>query len=205
MPILVTCSTGILPNEHYMKFLQHIDFVLAVTVPKCIDCFEGLLILGGYDVDPQLYGEDYCHAANTIDAPRDELDLALIKLFIAQKKPIWGICRGIQVINVALGGTLVQDLPDERRLDHGNGIMHTVNHAPYTLARELWGAMSVVNSFHHQAIDRLAPGLIAASVCEDGVIEAIEHETLPIFAVQWHPERDPLQPAFFGEIKQAVI
>ncbi|MCL2546548.1 MAG: gamma-glutamyl-gamma-aminobutyrate hydrolase family protein [Oscillospiraceae bacterium] len=204
---LTTCSTGILPNEHYMRQLEGIDFALAFNVPTSVESFDGLLILGGYDPDPMLYGQSVINDTVTIDARRDALDIALIHAFSAAQKPIFGICRGIQIINVALGGpfpssgTLVQDMPSQLGLTHSNGIMHTVTHTRSSTAHRLWGDLSRVNSYHHQAVDMLAPGLRGVSICYDGTIEAIEHEMLPIFAVQWHPERHPWQPEFFDLLR----
>ena len=203
MVYLATCSTGILPNEHYLKQLQGIDFALALKEPSDISCFKGLLLLGGYDPDPALYGQKIVNDTVTVDSVRDELELALIEKFVAAKKPIFGICRGIQILNVALGGTLVQDMPSQLSLNHSDGIMHEVSHKPGSIAHKLWGDKSIVNSYHHQAVDRLADGLVGVSVCNDGTIEAIQHKSLPIFAVQWHPEREPLQPEFFDLIRQS--
>ena len=137
-----------------------------------------------------------------IDAPRDTLDIMLIHAFAAASRPIFGICRGIQIINVAFGGTLVQDMPKQLGLTHSHGVMHEVMHSPDSIANNLWGNTSVVNSFHHQAVDVLAQDLIGVSICHDGTIEALQHKSLPIFAVQWHPEREPRQPEFFDMLRR---
>ena len=117
--------------------------------------------------------------------------MALFALFRAMNKPIFGICRGHQMINVALGGTLIQDLPDERHRRDADADIDRVHIVKTThpLMAQLYGESFVSNSAHHQAIDRLGEGLSVTCVSDDGVIEGIVHENGQIFAVQFHPER----------------
>ena len=161
--------------------------VVSMDLSLATTC-DGLLLPGGGDVDPAVYGQENC-GSNPPDKARDEDELALLALFRARNKPIFGICRGHQIINIALGGTLVQDLPDERhRRDADIDRVHRVR-TTHPLLADLYGESFVSNSAHHQAIDRLGEGLSVTCVSDDGVIEGIVHENGQIFAVQFHPER----------------
>lgn len=152
---------------------------------------HGILIPGGADVDPALYGQPNS-ASEGIDPATDELDLRLIRWAIVHRLPLLGICRGIQVINVALGGSLVQDLPTQRdaTIDHNvkNPLKgHRVHLEPECRLAGILGPDPEVNTYHHQGIDRLGSGLKAIGWADDGLIEAVEGDR--ILAVQWHPER----------------
>jgi putative glutamine amidotransferase len=195
--LLLTASSGKLPSDDYINALAKMDYVLALRAPACVDAFDALLLLGGVDPAPCLYGQEILHESVEIDHRRDELEMAVIPMFIQAKKPVFGICRGLQILNVALGGSLWQDLPSQKGVNHSGGIRHELVNTPGMFAHRLWGKTHEANSYHHQAIDRLAPGLQAASRASDGTIEAVQHERLPIYAVQWHPERAPVMPEFF--------
>ena len=147
---------------------------------------DALLLPGGGDIEPWRYGQPNT-ASVGLEPARDAAETALIREFALQGKPILGICRGLQMINVYFGGTLLQDIPGHSA---ANGIdrLHTVRCAPSPL-RDLYGARHIVNSAHHQAIDRVGSGLIPMQWSPDGIIEAVCHRSLPIWAVQWHPER----------------
>ena len=163
--------------------------VVSMDLSLATTC-DGLLLPGGGDVNPAVYGQENC-GSNPPDKARDEDELALFALFRALNKPIFGICRGHQIINIALGGTLVQDLPDERHRHDtvtDTDRIHKV-HTTHPLLADLYGESFVSNSAHHQAIDRLGEGLSVTCVSDDGVIEGIVHESGQIFAVQFHPER----------------
>lgn len=147
---------------------------------------DALLLPGGADLHPRRYGEHIC-GAEGIDEARDARELALFRLFCARGRPVLGVCRGLQVINVALGGTLRQHIEGHSRLGSADRL-HAVCAADDWL-HALYGESFVVNSAHHQAADRLGAGLRVAALAEDGTVEALRHEALPIFAVQWHPER----------------
>jgi putative glutamine amidotransferase len=175
------------------------------------DC-EALLLPGGGDVDPARYGESARHAETSDVLPaRDELELALIREFLASKRPVFGICRGVQILNVALGGRLIQHVPDfiAGRLEetHRMGDRYDAVHAvsfdsASKLGRALRG-VTQVNSSHHQAVHPAftGKGLKVTAVTPAGVVEAVESAELgaPVLAVQWHPERmDPQDPASAG-------
>lgn len=156
---------------------------------------EGLLLGGGGDIDPAFLGvED--RGSRDIDLARDIAEFALVRVFMAQKKPIFGICRGHQVINTALGGSLLQDIGlDLERFHsptpHGlnRDLFHTIVTQEESLLARLYGPVAMVNSWHHQAVERAGEGMKITARSESGLIEATEHEELPVLSVQYHPER----------------
>lgn len=174
----------------------------------CAAVADGLLLSGGQDLACGSYGAlrplqyDYPISSRM----RDGFELALCRLFLEAGKPILGIGRGMQVINAALGGSLMQDIraetgaahPDECAAAHRNdGItkaaefsFHPIRTVEGTKIAAIFGESAEVSSCHHQAVKTLGAGLVAAAVAPDGIIEAIEHESLPVMGVQFHPERD---------------
>jgi gamma-glutamyl-gamma-aminobutyrate hydrolase PuuD len=160
--------------------------------------FDGVVIGGGDDVDPVRYGREILEGANVeVDHGRDSVDFPVFEEAWRSDVPVLGICRGLQVVNVARGGTLVQDLPLERPSDVAHRLPkrenerdHPVRVEPGTLLGRIAGAPEIaVNSRHHQAIDRPAGGLVVSATAPDGVIEAIEaRDGRWLVAVQWHPE-----------------
>lgn len=185
------------------------------TVKALLDRVDGVLLTGGNDVDPTRYGEFIQKEVGQLEPERDEQDLAVARYVVENtQKPLLCICRGIQVLNVALGGTLFQDLGKAGHCDHFVGCspqthpVHQVKITPNTLLADIIGAEELaVNSYHHQAVKQLAPGLVAGAVAtEDGTIESIE---LPgermVLATQWHPEMmytTPLQQKVFERLVQ---
>lgn len=174
----------------------------ASTAPDAISRYaqmcDGLLLSGGDDIDPARYGESQTWQCGAISPLRDAFELALCREFLRLRKPILAICRGIQVLNVALGGTLHQDLQSElpgciahRQKQKPWHTSHAVEVAPGTRLADILGAGPVLtNSHHHQAVKSPGDGLIVSAAATDGVIEAMEHSTLPFcIGVQWHPER----------------
>lgn len=153
---------------------------------RAMEC-AGLLLPGGGDMDPALYGQAD-RGSHPPDQERDRLELELLELFLTAGKPVLGICRGIQVINVFFGGTLRQDIPGHDQID-GRDRLHRVTAAPCSLSARFYGPSFLVNSAHHQAVDRLGAGLRATAWAEDGTVEALRHDTLPVWGLQWHPER----------------
>jgi putative glutamine amidotransferase len=165
---------------------------------RVLDGLDGLIITGGRDMDPAGYGQQR-HPATDDPVPanreRDAWEVALVRGAIRRGLPLLGICRGAQVVNVALGGTLHQHLPDvlgHTRHQQGNAVFSTtvVRTVPDTRLASLIGAASDVQCYHHQGIDRLGDGLIISAQDSDGVIEAVEipSGTAFVLAVQWHPE-----------------
>lgn len=167
-------------------------------VPRVVERIDGLVLTGGGDIEAHRYGMENHPTMRRMDFDRDEFEIALVREARARSLPVLAICRGLQVVNVALGGTLIQDIPSEvGSMDH-TVIGHAVydGHQPVRLADGCRVAEAVgttellVNSIHHQAVRDLAPGLRDVAWALDGVIEAVEPEDddWPLFAVQWHPE-----------------
>jgi len=189
---------------------EHIDCILqagglpvmlpvaagAENAKAYIDNLDGLLIPGGEDVTPFLYGEEPVPQVKLIKREKDDFELALIREAIAQNKPVFGVCRGQQLVNVALGGTLIQDIPTQGgKISHHQDdtipseLIHSVELTEGTHLHQLFGKTRLeVNAYHHQAVKEVAPGLRVAAKAPDGIIEAVESEDGRIFAVQWHPE-----------------
>lgn len=164
-----------------------------------MDVLDGIVFSGGPDINPRFMNEAPYLRLGGIDDVCDELQIALVKLAIARKLPMLGICRGCQLINVALGGNLYQDLDTLRKgtqLHHPtiarNAKYHLVDvEAGSHVAKALQTTSLYTNSFHHQGIQNLAEGLIAVGHAQDGVIEAYEYQDLQehyLLGIQWHPE-----------------
>ena len=155
-----------------------------------ISMIDKLILTGGQNVDPKFYDE-----AKTIDSDdyhlqRDIFELALIKEAIKQKKPIFSVCRGTQLFNVAMGGTLYQDIEDHWQDCSAEYTTQRLVTEPDTVLREIYGEISHINSFHHQSIKDLAPNLkVVAHGPKDGIIEAVTStDDIAFLGVQWHPE-----------------
>jgi putative glutamine amidotransferase len=176
-----------------------LPIVLPIADPSTADEYlslvSGLLVIGGDDVDPSLYGAAAHPDLGPVDPERDRFEIALVRAASRDRLPTLGICRGVQVMNVALGGTLFQHVPAEvpAALNHSGGYadVHDVAVvAGCRLAAVVGGTRLTVNSHHHQAIDRAAPGLVVTARSSDGVVEAAEAPGHPfLLGVQWHPER----------------
>ena len=170
------------PLPNYINALHAAGFSPAGEPTRA----DALLLPGGGDLHPRLYGQSFAGSAD-IDESRDASELSLVRTFAAQKKPIFGICRGLQLINVAFGGTLHQHIDGHSQID-GNDRLHET-HTDDPLLRSLYGGRFTVNSAHHQSVACPGSKLCAVQWAADGTVEALRHRTLPIFAVQWHPER----------------
>lgn len=179
--------------------------------------FDGVVIGGGDDVDPVRYGREILEGAKVeVDHGRDSVDFPVFEEAWRSAVPVLGICRGLQVVNVARGGTLVQDLPLERPSDVAHQLPkrenerdHPVRVEPGTILGRIAGAPEIgVNSRHHQAIDHPAGGLVVSARAPDGVIEAIEaRDGRWLVAVQWHPENltdDAVSQNLFREFVSEV-
>lgn len=168
----------------------------ATAIDGLLDRLDGVVLSGGGDVDPAHYGGAANPAVYGVEAARDTFEIALARRLRARRMPTLCVCRGIQVMNVALGGSLIEHIPDEPgdHLDHWvadpGRRPHTVAITPGTATAKALGTEEVaVNSIHHQAVRRVADGLVVTGIAPDGIVEALEPaDDWSMWAVQWHPE-----------------
>lgn len=179
-----------------------VPILAPVTLPNddlraAYDQCDGVLLTGGADCDPADFGEAQHEKTTGIDRDRDRAEYAIAQWAIGEDKPIFGICRGEQVMNVAMGGSLIQDIPSQWETDttHAwqgarNDIAHTVKVNPGTKLASMTGAGEVrTNSFHHQSVKKLGDGFVPVAYADDGVVEGIENPSKKfVVGVQWHPE-----------------
>jgi putative glutamine amidotransferase len=192
--------------QQYHKWIRTVDPTvefrnLSSTVGNLdsVEGIDGLLLTGGNDIDPEFYGHaELRNRSKEINRTRDEFEFEVIRRTLEADLPILGICRGMQVMNVALGGSLHIDLPLKGFKDHSTssngGGKHAITIEPNSLLSGLAGGLrQEVNTFHHQAADELGRGLMATAESDDGVIEAAEWSSKEgmsfLLLVQWHPER----------------
>jgi putative glutamine amidotransferase len=195
----------------------------SMTVAAAMDGLDGLLLTGGGDVAPALYGEAAHATVVEAEPGRDDFEIGLVHAARKRNLPVFAICRGVQVLNVACGGTLVQDIPSQVK----GAVPHALTvppHEPYSLAHEIWiekdsllsrlmrerlsDDTCEVNSRHHQAVNTLAGGFKSSATAPDGVIEAIEDPAATFcLGVQWHPENfwrtGEFRPLFEGFLDAA--
>lgn len=180
---------------------------------EIVSRLDGVLVTGGPDVDPAYYGAERHEHLGEVNDERDVFEFLLIRKALQHRLPVFGICRGMQIINVALGGTLYQDIPSDfpdselihRQKDDSRTPAHLIRLLPGTVAYDLFGMEEFgVNSRHHQCIENIAPGLRITAWSDDGVAEMMEgYPNVPVFAMQSHPEiftaknDDPLMTRFF--------
>lgn len=185
------------------------------SAAEILEPFDGLVLIGGGDVNPARFGQRQHPEVYGIEQERDALEIDLLLEADRSAVPVFGICRGLQVVNVAFGGTLHQHLPDlpgvyQHSVPRGHKrLMHEIKVAESSRLQEACGETTVeVASSHHQGIDRLGEGLVAVAWAGDGLIEGIERSDRWVVAVQWHPEQtaaaDPGQQALFDSfVEQA--
>lgn len=205
--------------EPYLKALEAQGASVLVIPPQAEDRLptllkklDGLLLPGGVDVDPAHFGEEPIPENGEVSPERDGLELYLARYAAEHGLPTLGICRGIQVMNVALGGSLYQDLPAQgfRAVQHyqksESGVLaHSAQQVGESPLSGFFNLRFRVNSYHHQALKDLAPGLRAVAVAPDGVVEAVVLEGHPFFfGVQWHPELLPQQWGIFRALVEAA-
>jgi gamma-glutamyl-gamma-aminobutyrate hydrolase PuuD len=160
------------------------------SIDAALDHVDALVVTGGCDIDPASYGAARDPQLGPTSPERDEADLAITRAALARDLPTLAVCRGIQVLNVALGGTLVQHVDDHMRRDQYNESAHTVTVEPGSLLAEIVGTDPLgVNTLHHQVIDRVAAPLHVVARNRDGQVEGVELEgSRSVLGVQWHPE-----------------
>lgn len=196
------------PKEDYVTSLERAGAIVRElkpdidAMPAALEACDGVLLTGGADVDPAEYGDGERHETLELDAARDRYELAIARTALQRDLPLFAICRGAQVLNVAAGGTLVQDIPSQQPTDLTHSLTmpkdaqaHDITVAPASclsvlLASRLDAAgRTIVNSRHHQSVRAVAPGFISSAVAPDGVVEAIEKPGARFcLGVQWHPE-----------------
>lgn len=216
--LLGTNSRGVpsfIVNTSYMNAIADaggIPVMMGSTAlaSEYADLADGLLLTGGESVHPARFGETFHHLADQdtdvahnlkagCNAARDEMEFAVFQEFYRRKKPIMGICRGHQLVNAALGGHNMLNFPRKHPFEHSEGIQHEIEACDGSILQKLYGNRFMVNSFHRDCADRAGSEVNVTARALDGTIEAIEHKTLPIFSVQFHPERmrgDTPNPTF---------
>ena len=182
----------------YIAALERCGCRAAAADEGCTGWADALLLGGGADISPKYYRyRGPIERIHIESEKRDALEFELVREYMARGRPILGICRGAQVLAAALGGTLIEDIPAWRSAEGRHvrvrhmGHIHTVETAPGSMINAVLGRQAAVNSFHHQAVRHPGPYFKATARAPDGVIEAIEHLSAPVFGVQWHPERMP--------------
>ena len=179
--------------ENYVNALRGAGAEAVLTAGERVDPadFDGLLLPGGGDVAPSRYGEEV-NGSEGIDEELDAHQFAVLDDFVRAGRPVLGICRGHQLVNVYFGGTLIQHLPeaDSHRLTGEGDQIHPSSAVPGSWIAEAYGLTDMVtNSSHHQAVKQPGKGFVIDQKSFDGVVEAMHHESLPVYTVQWHPER----------------
>ena len=189
--ILISCSKGHMDN--YIRAAENAGAVAkAMHAPLEFENYDGLILAGGEDISPELYGEVNEGLSVGMDTEREKSDLLAVDAFVKMGKPILGICRGMQTLNVLFGGNMIQDLGekcDTHTAKGGVDKRHTVKIESGSLLHKLYGEETEVNSSHHQAVKDVADAFNLTASALDGTAEAIEHKSLKIVGVQWHPER----------------
>ncbi|MTB63972.1 gamma-glutamyl-gamma-aminobutyrate hydrolase family protein [Streptococcus sp. zg-86] len=170
-----------------------IPLILPIVSPDLVQSYirmiDKLILTGGQNVLPHYYGQEKTIESENYHPNRDRFEMALIEEAIKQQKPILGICRGMQLFNVAMGGSLHQEIPNHWQTSAANSPSHPIHLQPDTPLSTIYGEKPMVNSFHRQAIDQLATPLQVIGQSEDQIIEAvIMTEQTPFLGVQWHPE-----------------
>jgi putative glutamine amidotransferase len=234
-PIIGITTYGRDKSEHFMLPTAYVDAVrraggIPILLPpgephqaQLFELLDGLILAGGGDIDPNLYGGTLHETIYMIDEERDKGEIELVKMSLETGLPLLPICRGIQVLNVALGGTLIEHLPDEVGVEishrqvwdspnppHSGPLPHPIAVESTSHLAEIMGQAEVsAASWHHQALRRVAPGLQVVAHAPDGTIEAVEMPDHPwLVAVQWHPEitaaADPVQQRLFDALVRAA-
>ncbi len=177
-------------TENYQAALHcaGMEFETALSFDD-INAFDGLLLPGGGDIDPIYFAQNNLGSQN-LDSSLDEKQFLLMDAFVKVQKPILGICKGMQLINVYFGGNIIQDLKSSKTHAYQEADMIHVTHAvKNSFIHRLYGDTVFTNSAHHQGCGMLGRDLLPAQYALDEVLEALFHSTLPIIGVQWHPER----------------
>ncbi len=175
---------------NYEKALDAMGVHYLTTMdPGKLSDMDALLLPGGGDITPAFFGQKN-HGSRNIDIELDIIQLQALDIFYKARKPVLGICKGMQVINVYFGGTITQHIKESSEHAWENGDkLHATSVREDSFLGKLYGKRMITNSAHHQAIDRTGRELRIVQTADDGIIEGIAHDKLPILGVQWHPER----------------
>jgi len=211
---------GFAVPEGYVQAVLRAGGIPAIMPPTALEAagpdelvtrFDGLILCGGGDVDPERYGAEPSEALYGVDPLRDAFEVGMVRAAAEMDVPTLAICRGLQVVNVAFGGTLHQHLPSVEGMGrHGvppadEGVLHEITVEPSSLLATVTGSATVKGlSHHHQGIDAIGDGLVAAGRTDDGLVESLERPGWWMLSVQWHPEEtaadDPQQQALFDAL-----
>lgn len=219
----ITCSIAeecgqLMLRQEYLNAVAAAGGIPVALAPRleihlvagCLEICQGFLLSGGGDLDPSYWGELPSPALGSISPVRDYFEIALTRMALTAEKPLLGICRGIQVLNVAAGGSLYQDLQTGMSHQQNAPRSHTFHDIVIEKESRLGAIVQAsrirVNSFHHQAVQRVAGGFIITALSPDGTIEAIEAERGFALGVQWHPEdlKDPGSAALFSALIESA-
>ena len=177
--------------------------VFSLDVAESDGC-DSLLLPGGGDIHPKYYGEDL-RDCRGLDEARDAAEWELMARFTKNGRPVLGVCRGMQMLNVFFGGTLQQHVEGHDALEDGSDRIHQTRAAEGSAFFCWWGEEFSVNSTHHQAVGKLAPCLRPLQKAKDGVVEAFAHGALPVLGVEWHPERQMGENRPAGLVDGALV
>lgn len=202
--ILIAGEAG--KTENYEDAMRRLGVypVTALHVPN-ISKYDGLLLPGGGDIDPRLFGQ-LSSGTGFFDPVLDRIQLAILRAFVWEQKPVLGICKGMQLINVFFGGDMIQDLATAK--DHvyvGSDQLHETKARAGSGLFRMYGERFVVNSAHHQGVDLPGKGIAYTQYADDGVAEGLEHCYLPVSGVQWHPERLCFRHKREGAVDGSII
>lgn len=186
--VLIAGENG--KTENYEKALRSLGIlpVCSLKAPY-VYRYDGLLLPGGGDIDPRLFGQ-LSMGTREFDLELDRVQLAILNGFVQERKPVLGICKGMQLINIYFGGDLFQDLETAEGHEYiGRDQVHDTQTVKGSWLEKLYGERFRVNSAHHQGVDSPGRRISYVQTAPDGVIEGLKHDFLPVFGVQWHPER----------------
>lgn len=175
---------------NYENAMRHLGILpeTSLHVPNAAS-YDGLILPGGGDIDPKLFGQ-LNYGSRAFDPVLDRLQMAVLDAFILDKKPVLGICKGMQLINIYFGGDMIQHLETSDGHEYvENDQLHETIACKGSFLERLYGEHLVVNSAHHQGVDVPGRGITYVQFAPDGVVEGLNHRYLPVLGVQWHPER----------------
>lgn len=185
--VLIAGETG--KTSNYENAMRHLGVHAKTSLHVPSTCaYDGLILPGGGDIDPRLFGQ-LPNGTRFFDSELDRIQMEILRAFASDRKPVLGICKGMQLINIYFGGDMVQHLPESAAHEYQEGDRFHMTVAPEGFLKDIYGESFVVNSAHHQGLDRPGQGIAYVQYADDGVVEGLCHSHLPVFGVQWHPER----------------